>query len=113
VIVDESGRYQGLAPWFDTDLLREMLRRYNEYPALEGFVRDWARMPAGSGATVESVCAEAALALAMAHSLAAFVDPGTPADESRLSANAGRRKADREEDADRWPPTGPEPSGPD
>ncbi len=112
VIVDEAGRYQGLAPWFETRLLREILRRYNEHPALEAFVQSWARMPAGSAAPGESARGEAALALAKAHSLSALVEVDEPPRDTPRPASPGRRRADRPGDDAGEPPPDPEPSGP-
>lgn len=95
VIVDEAGGYRGLAPWFDTHLLAEMLRRYNEHRPYAEFVEAWARLPAGSPATVDDARREAALALSMARSLSALVSGGELEPPASRGVHPRRRTADR------------------
>lgn len=111
VIVDQEGAYRGLAPWFDAALLREILRRYNEYRPLADFAEAWAALEADSTATAHDARREAALALAKARSLASLVDEAEESPRRRREA-ARRRLADRL--ARKEPPAGPgaEPSEP-
>ena len=109
VIVDQAGAYQGLAPWFEPRLLRELLRRYNEYQPLADFAQAWAAMEAGGPASADDARREAALALAKARSLAALVE----ADEAPMTRAAHPRR--RRSDHPGEPPPDPdaEPSGRD
>ena len=109
VIVDETGSYQGLAPWFDTRLLAELLRRYNEHRALADLAEAWARLPADSPATVDDARREAALAISKARSLSALASGGELDPSAPRAAPAGRRSADwiREPGQPRRPGTEP------
>jgi hypothetical protein len=111
VVVDETGAYQGLAPWFESRLLREILRRYNEYQPLAEFVEAWARMPEGAAATGSDAQREAALALGMARKLSALVDDPELEPRRSRAASTERRASDRQEIDRRAGPADKEPSG--
>jgi hypothetical protein len=111
VIVDETGAYQGLAPWFESRLLREILRRYNEHQPLADFVEAWARMPEGATATGADARREAALALDKARKLSTLADDSEPEPPLPRAVYTARRTSDRREVGRNAGPAGKEPSG--
>jgi len=111
VVIDETGAYQGLAPWFESRLLREILRRYNEYQPLAEFVEAWARVPEGATASSADAQREAALALAKARKLSALVDDPEPDPPRPRAAYTTRRTSDRYEIGRHAAPRDKEPSG--
>jgi hypothetical protein len=111
VIVDETGAYQGLSPWFESRLLKEILRRYNEYQPLVEFAEAWARMPDGATASGADARREAALALDKARKLAALVEAPEVEPLSPRTSYAGRRMSDRREIERRAGTADKEPSG--
>jgi hypothetical protein len=111
VVIDETGAYQGLAPWFESRLLREILRRYNEYQPLAEFVEAWARMPEGAPATGADAQREAALALGKARKLSALVDDPETEPPVPRAVYSARRTSDRREVGRHAGPADEEPSG--
>ncbi|MBK8323292.1 MAG: hypothetical protein IPL06_11270 [Betaproteobacteria bacterium] len=112
VIVDEAGGYRGLAPWFDANLLAEMLRRYNEYPPYADFARAWAELPDDAPVSAGDARREAALAVSKARSLSALVPGGELEPPPVHAVRPGRRRSDREPEPDEPQAPGAEPSGP-
>ena len=113
VIVDETGSYQGLAPWFDARLLAEMLRRYNEHRPYAEFAEAWARLPADSPATVADARREATLAIASARSLSALASDDEREPPAPFAVKPVRRTADWIREPGKPRPPGTEPSEPD
>jgi len=111
VIVDETGAYQGLAPWFEPRLLKEILRRYNEYQPLVEFAEAWARLPEGATTSSADASREAALALDKARKLSALVESPEVEPPPPRTSCARRRVSDRYEIERRAGTGDKEPSG--